>query len=112
MRQAGIDGSIHGFKYEDVDGDGVYNDLVDLPLGGVEFVLTGTDVLGNPVNESTFTDVTGKFAFVGVVPGSYTVTETVPAGHVATTPIVVLGRRRIRPGTGGLRGPGGIARRR
>jgi uncharacterized repeat protein (TIGR01451 family) len=80
-----ITGSIHGFKYEDVDGDGVYNPAVDLPLAGVEFTLTGTDVLGNGVTGATLTDVSGEFRFLDLVPGNYTVVETVPTGHVATS---------------------------
>ena len=81
-------GSIHGFKYEDVEADGIYDDSIDLPLRNVEFALTGTDVLGNAVNETGFTDIYGEFWFEDLVPGNYTVTEMVPAGFVATTPTV------------------------
>ena len=88
-------GSIHGFKYEDLDGDGVYNDLIDLPLAGVEITLTGTDGQGNVINTTETTDLNGEFSFNGLLPSvadagpgtGYTVAETVPAGFVATTPI-------------------------
>ena len=89
-----VPGSIHGFKYEDIDGDGVYNDLVDLPLAGVDFTLTGTDGQGNVVNTTETTDLNGEFWFTGILPSvdgvgpatGYIVSETVPAGFVATTP--------------------------
>jgi uncharacterized repeat protein (TIGR01451 family) len=89
-----VPGSIHGFKFEDVDGDGVYNDQVDLPLSGGEFTLTGTDGQGNVINTTDTTDTNGEFSFTGLLPSvhgtgpatGYTVSETVPPGHVATTP--------------------------
>ncbi|NND98774.1 MAG: hypothetical protein HKN47_15750, partial [Pirellulaceae bacterium] len=87
-----VPGSIHGFKFEDVDQSGTYDPQVDRPLSGVTFTLTGTDGLGNPVPthlSTATTDDNGEFAFVGLNPtgtNSYTVTETVPAGSTATTP--------------------------
>ena len=86
-------GSIHGFKFEDVDGDGIYNGDLDLPLEGVVFTLTGTDGQGNVVNTMATTDANGEFWFTGLFPSvdgtgpatGYTVSETVPTGFVATT---------------------------
>ena len=76
-------GSIHGFKFEDVDADGIYDPAIDAPLDGVEFVLK--DASGGTVGLPATTDANGEFGFTGLVPGLYTVTETVPAGWVATT---------------------------
>jgi len=89
-----VPGSIHGFKFEDVDGDGVYDEAVDVPLADVEFTLTGTDGQGNEITQTDTTDASGYFEFTGLLPSvagagpgtGYTVTETVPEGHVATTP--------------------------
>ncbi len=91
-----VPGSIHGFKFEDVDGDGVYNDLVDLPLPGVAIDIIGTDGQGVVGIDWMPTDAYGQFEFTGLMPSvlgggagtGYTVTETVPVGWVATTPTV------------------------
>lgn len=89
-------GSIHGFKYEDVNGNGVFEAGVDTPLAGVSFALTGTDAQGNVINTTAVTGANGEFEFTGILASvngtgpatGYTVTETVPAGFVATTPTV------------------------
>ena len=75
---------IHGTKYDDTDGSG---DLTsgDVVLSGVTITLTGTDGMGGSVTLTTTTDVDGDYWFTGLKPGSYTVTETVPGGTVATS---------------------------
>jgi hypothetical protein len=86
-------GSIQGFKFEDMDADGVYNEDIDRPLGGVEFTLTGTDGQGNVINQTATSDASGAFSFAQLLPSvaeagpgtGYTVTETVSAGHTPTT---------------------------
>ena len=77
-----VPGSIHGFKFEDWDGDGHYDVGVEPRLANVQFTLTGTT--GPAVQ--VLTNLSGEFAFIGLAPGSYTVTETVPTGYTATTP--------------------------
>ena len=65
-----------------------------MPLSGVDFTLTGTDGQGNVINTTETTDANGEFAFTDLLASvngtgsatGYTVTETVPAGFVATTP--------------------------
>src|SRR5262249_55676656 len=42
---------------------------------------TGTDFLGNAVNVSQPTSGGGAYAFLGLLPGSYYLTETQPAGY-------------------------------
>ncbi len=92
-------GSIHGFAYDDLDADGVYDDGVDSPLEGVEFALSGSNGLGGAVMATTTSAADGTFAFTGLVPSvdgagagtGYTVTETVPAGAAATTAVTFSG---------------------
>ncbi|MCA9248269.1 MAG: hypothetical protein KDA42_14170, partial [Planctomycetales bacterium] len=88
---AGIDfgnfvrGSIHGHKFEDVNINGV--DDTEPRLEGVRIVLTGQTGAGANVNRTVFTDASGEYEFLNLNPGTYTVTETPPAGSVATTPV-------------------------
>ena len=50
-------------------------------IPGVTITLTGTDVFGNPVTAETTTDADGNYSFTGLHAGTYTVTETQPAGY-------------------------------
>ena len=68
-------GSINGFKYEDVNRDGTFN-TGDLPLAGVTMYLTGTDGMGGAVSRTATTKADGTFEFAGVKPGAYTVGES------------------------------------
>jgi len=93
--------AISGRVWLDLDNDGVI-DPTETGLGGVEIVLTGTDRNGQPVQLTTHTDADGSYAFVGLLPGTYVVTEptqptdtlngiTVPGdkGGTATPPSTV-----------------------
>jgi streptogramin lyase len=88
-----VPGSIHGYKFEDRNANGVDDDmdgdgLGDEPrLGGVAIHLTGTDGKGQAVAPQTVvTDGDGQYHFEGLLPGTYTVTETPPLGWLPTTP--------------------------
>ncbi len=70
------------FKYEDVDGNGVFN-TGDVALEGWEFTVTGP-CFATPLVVTT--DVDGMAAFVITAAGTYTVTETVPDGWVPVEP--------------------------
>ncbi len=77
-------GSIHGYKFDDMDGNGL--DDGDPRLGGVTIILEGdVDGDGNPDTVATVTDGTGEYHFIDLYPGAYTITETLPAGSIATT---------------------------
>jgi protocatechuate 3,4-dioxygenase beta subunit len=80
-----VPAEITGFKFDDLNGDGIYDGEPGLP--GVTITLEGTDGMGNPVSQSTVTDSNGQFWFMDLAPGTYWVNETVPAGRVATTSI-------------------------
>jgi protocatechuate 3,4-dioxygenase beta subunit len=77
-------GSIHGYKFEDINGNST--DEGDPRLTGVVIHLTGTDGMGNPVTDVTVTDANGEYAFTGLYPGEYTITETPPVDSLPTTP--------------------------
>ena len=82
-----IKGSIHGFKFNDLDQDGNYDPPEESGVEGVTFTLTGTTFAGQVVGPvETMTNQDGDFWFTGLTPGNYTVTESVPVGSVATTP--------------------------
>ena len=58
------------------------------PIEGVTITLTGTDENGDPVSETTTTDEFGNYLFEDLLPGTYTVTESQPAGYGDTTDVV------------------------
>ncbi len=73
---------ISGFVYVDANNDGIYQNGTETPLGNVQVTLTGTDYLGNTVNIPVTTNaVTGGYLISGLRPGTYTLTETEPAGY-------------------------------
>jgi uncharacterized repeat protein (TIGR01451 family) len=73
-----------GHKFHDLNADGD-QDQGELGLEGWTINLDGTDGQGNAVNLSTQTDANGDYSFQ-VNPGSYSVTETIPAGWYQSTP--------------------------
>ena len=81
-----VPGSIHGLKFEDVDGNGVFDPSVDRRMSDVSFALAGIDGQGNRVDRTVITDVVGEFSFFDLLPGEYTVNELVPSESIPTTP--------------------------
>jgi uncharacterized repeat protein (TIGR01451 family) len=90
--------SLSGRVWLDIDNDGII-DSAEEGIAGVAVTLTGTDQDGNPVSLEATTAADGSYAFTGLLPGSYVVTEptqptgtlngrTVPgsAGGTATAP--------------------------
>ena len=65
--------SIHGYKFNDLNGNGLDNS--DPRLAGWTILLVGTDGQGNPVSTSTTTVANGEYSFTGLAPGTYTVSE-------------------------------------
>ena len=73
-------GSIHGLKFEDLDGDGMRGPD-EPPMEGIEIRLLGSDE-----SRVTSTDANGEFWFTELDPGqSYTVREVRPPGTIQTT---------------------------
>lgn len=72
-----VSGSLGGSVFTDSNGDGAAG-LEEAGIGGVEVVLTGTDINGNPVQRSTTTDSSGEYRFLDLVPGVYRVRQTQP----------------------------------
>jgi fimbrial isopeptide formation D2 family protein/uncharacterized repeat protein (TIGR01451 family) len=73
--------SLSGFVYVDTDNDGIF-DSGETPIQGVTITLTGTDHLGNAVNLTATTSITGFYRFDNLRPGTYTLAETQPAGYL------------------------------
>jgi fimbrial isopeptide formation D2 family protein/uncharacterized repeat protein (TIGR01451 family) len=73
--------SLSGFVYVDADNDGAF-DSGETPIQGVTITLTGTDHLGNVVNLTATTSITGYYRFDNLRPGTYTLAETQPAGYL------------------------------
>ncbi len=74
-------GTLAGVVYADRDLSGGFTPAGgDTGLGGVTVTLTGTDVLGNPVARTTTTGADGFYTFPGLLAGTYTLTQTQPAG--------------------------------
>ena len=71
---------ISGFVYRDLNNDGTFDDGSVNGLAGVTISLSGTDHLGNPVSRSAVTNSSGRYQFVDLRPGNYTVNETQPTG--------------------------------
>lgn len=73
-------GLISGFVYNDGSDDGT-RDPENPGIENVTITLSGTDGVGNPVNLTTTTDSNGAYSFTNLQPGTYTLTETQPAGY-------------------------------
>ena len=67
--------SLSGRVFFDANNDGTQSGAGETGIDGVTMNLTGTDDTGATVTLSTTTDANGDFAFEGLRPGTYTVTE-------------------------------------
>ncbi len=73
--------SLSGVVWEDFNDDGQV-DFGENGIDGVTITLTGTDFLGNAVNlPPQLTSGGGAYSFLNLLPGTYTLTETQPAGY-------------------------------
>jgi len=67
--------SLSGRVFFDANNDGVQSGAAETGIEGVTLTLTGTDDTGASVSVTTTTDANGDYAFDGLRPGTYTVTE-------------------------------------
>ncbi|MEZ6117031.1 MAG: SdrD B-like domain-containing protein [Pirellulaceae bacterium] len=73
--------TIQGRVFADGNNDGLANNG-DNGLAGITVTLSGTDVFGNPVTDTTSTDTNGNYSFDFLLAGNYVVTEpTQPASY-------------------------------
>ncbi len=60
------------------------SDTTNTPVTPVTLTLTGTDLNGVAITPlTTITDAKGGYCFANILPGTYKVTETIPAGYTA-----------------------------
>ena len=62
--------------------DGGQVRLQERGLAGVTVTLTGTNILGQAVTQTTTTNACGAYQFANLLPGTYTLTETQPSGYL------------------------------
>jgi hypothetical protein len=75
------------FKYEDIYGDGQYDDGVDIPLEGWHITVSGPGIPGGSI--VLVTSVDGYASVLVTMAGEYTATEEDRDGWCHTTPSVV-----------------------
>ena len=70
--------TLDGVVYQDLNLDGLQDGTGETGIANVVVTLTGNDVNGNPVNETTQTTANGTFSFIGLLSGDYQLRETPP----------------------------------
>jgi hypothetical protein len=73
-------GTLEIFKFNDLNGNGVYDPPTETPLSNWYYTITGPDY-----NSNGYTDVSGLITKTDLAPGDYTATETVKPGWTVTT---------------------------
>ncbi len=79
--------SLSGSVYVDANDNGVF-DTGETALAGVVVTLTGTNDLGIAVSLTATTAANGSYSFISLRPGTYTLTETLPANFLTGTDTV------------------------
>lgn len=76
--------SLSGTVWHDDNRDGII-DPTENRLDSVLVILTGTDIFGNNVTDTTYTDASGEYSYPGLNPGTYSVEEVQPSGWLTIT---------------------------
>ncbi len=87
-------GSISGFKFIDLNGNGKLDPGEGCPTtppenagcAGITVNLSGTTGMRSSVSQTTTTDSTGAYSFTNLIPGTYTVTVSEPTGFQCSFP--------------------------
>ena len=82
---AELPGTVSGQVWRDANRNGAL-DAGETGISGVTVGLSGTDGLGAAVSRTTTTDASGNYTFKDLPAGTFTVTETQPAGFGSSTP--------------------------
>ncbi len=77
--------SVSGAVFDDVNDDGSQAAGGEPGIAGVTVVLTGSNDLGQAINQSTATSADGTFSFAGLRPGTYKLAETQPTNFTEGT---------------------------
>jgi hypothetical protein len=80
-----------GYKWHDLNADGVWQDGTELPLENWEITLTGIDVDGAVGPLTDYTDATGYYEFIDLKPGDYQVCETLQTDWYQSFPQTTSG---------------------
>ncbi|RDE49654.1 MAG: hypothetical protein DVS81_15300, partial [Candidatus Accumulibacter meliphilus] len=91
---------ISGYVYQDAGNDGVW-DGESAGITGVKLSLTGVNDLGNAVQKNIFSGIGGRYDFVDLRPGTYTLTETQPTGYLDGTDTAGTATPGSTPGSAG-----------
>lgn len=73
-----VDAALSGFVYYDLNHNGVMDAATDFGIAGVRITLDGLDDQGQAVHAEALTDSFGAYAFEGLRPGRYALTESQP----------------------------------
>jgi subtilisin family serine protease len=80
-------GEIHGYKWNDEDGDGEWDDNESALSGWTIFLDDNQNGELDEDEPSDITDANGEYSFTELVPGTYTVAEVQQEGWTQTSPI-------------------------
>ena len=69
--------SLSGHVFFDVNDNGI-RDSVESAIGNVKITLTGTNDQGQLIHQTAMTEADGSYAFFGLRPGTYTISQTQP----------------------------------
>ncbi|MGB5899895.1 MAG: SdrD B-like domain-containing protein [Geitlerinemataceae cyanobacterium] len=79
-------GEIHGYKWNDQNGDGEWNSNESALSGWTIYLDDNQNGELDEDEQSTVTDANGEYSFTELVPGTYTVTEVEQEGWTQTYP--------------------------
>ena len=73
--------TLSGMVYVDGNNDGIFQ-AGEAPISGVRVVLVGTDLSGNAITRTAFTDPSGTYLFADLPAGNFRVSETQPVPYL------------------------------